>query len=275
MRLALFSKTICSHSADLIDYLMNRGISIDLVVVEKQFRRKFSSKEIQFRRSHEAFFNQFQRGSFWSRLSRNVRTRLPVSWQAILFSQAHRLPVLKKRTIINFCTKRSIPFRSVSKHSSQETRDLLNQMNVDYVVLGSTNWIIKEPLFSNVSFRILNAHPGYLPYHRGLDSNLWAIRKNDPVGITTYILDSGLDTGDILKFFKLNVKDLSGLDEYFQKIGQLKKEAIYQTILGLKNGTVSPVNQFSRYPAHEPMSLEELMETHQLLTLGAFSSGRY
>lgn len=35
---------------------------------------------------------------------------------------------------------------------------------------------------------IVNAHPGYIPYCRGLDAFKWAIVENQPIGVTTHLL---------------------------------------------------------------------------------------
>lgn len=42
---------------------------------------------------------------------------------------------------------------------------------------------------------ILNAHIGQLPRYRGRSVMEWAILNGDPVGITTFFIDEGIDTG--------------------------------------------------------------------------------
>lgn len=38
-------------------------------------------------------------------------------------------------------------------------------------------------------YRIINAHPGYIPVVRGLDSLKWAIVEGLPIGVTTHLLE--------------------------------------------------------------------------------------
>ena len=45
---------------------------------------------------------------------------------------------------------------------------------------------------------VINAHPGYLPYNRGLDALKWAIYDGTPIGVTTYIIGDECDTGELL-----------------------------------------------------------------------------
>ena len=44
-------------------------------------------------------------------------------------------------------------------------------------------------------YRIINAHPGFLPNVRGLDALKWAIFENQPVGVTTHRLSDKVDCG--------------------------------------------------------------------------------
>jgi len=46
----------------------------------------------------------------------------------------------------------------------------------------------------------INVHRGLTQYHRGLDSDLWAIHQGrlDQIGVTIHYVDADLDTGDIL-----------------------------------------------------------------------------
>ena len=44
-------------------------------------------------------------------------------------------------------------------------------------------------------YRIINAHPGFLPNVRGLDALKWAILENQPIGVTTHRLSDEVDSG--------------------------------------------------------------------------------
>jgi phosphoribosylglycinamide formyltransferase-1 len=47
-------------------------------------------------------------------------------------------------------------------------------------------------------YRIINAHPGYLPNVRGLDALKWAIYDGQPIGVTTHQLGEYVDAGLII-----------------------------------------------------------------------------
>ena len=52
---------------------------------------------------------------------------------------------------------------------------------------------------------IINSHGGYIPYARGLDSYKWAIYLGLPVGVTTHIIGTELDAGEIIERKKVEL----------------------------------------------------------------------
>ena len=49
------------------------------------------------------------------------------------------------------------------------------------------------------SFKIINAHPGYLPYTKGLDAFKWAILRGHPIGVTTHYISEKADEGLLIE----------------------------------------------------------------------------
>ncbi len=46
--------------------------------------------------------------------------------------------------------------------------------------------------------RIINAHPGYLPYSKGLDAFKWALYYGRPIGVTTHYVSAEADEGMLI-----------------------------------------------------------------------------
>ena len=46
---------------------------------------------------------------------------------------------------------------------------------------------------------IINSHPGYIPYCRGLDAYKWAVYEGKPIGVTTHLLGEYIDAGEIIE----------------------------------------------------------------------------
>jgi hypothetical protein len=58
------------------------------------------------------------------------------------------------------------------------------------------NYIFKSDILSRAS-RTLNIHPAYLPFARGRDPIVWAIRHGYPAGVTLHEMVPGVDEGPI------------------------------------------------------------------------------
>ena len=57
-------------------------------------------------------------------------------------------------------------------------------------------YIFKSDILSRAR-HTLNIHPAYLPYCRGRDPVVWAIRKGYPAGVTLHAITQGIDEGPI------------------------------------------------------------------------------
>ena len=66
----------------------------------------------------------------------------------------------------------------------------------DWVLIGGAGII---PEFLTRTKKIINSHPAYLPYVRGLDALKWAIYESLPIGVTTHIISEEVDLGLLIK----------------------------------------------------------------------------
>lgn len=82
----------------------------------------------------------------------------------------------------------------------------LRAMNADLAISVFFAHIIKEPVLSLFPKGIVNLHPGYLPFNRGVYANVWAIVEGTPAGATLHYVDAGVDTGDIIARQRVEVR---------------------------------------------------------------------
>ena len=71
-----------------------------------------------------------------------------------------------------------------------------NEIPENSKILVCGSGIISHDLISK--YKIINAHPGYLPNVRGLDALKWAIYDDQPIGVTTHRLGEYVDAGLII-----------------------------------------------------------------------------
>ncbi len=56
-------------------------------------------------------------------------------------------------------------------------------------------------------YRIVNAHPGYIPIVRGLDSLKWAILEGKPIGVSTHLIGEEVDAGYLIERKTVKIKE--------------------------------------------------------------------
>jgi len=85
-------------------------------------------------------------------------------------------------------------------YSNPETLAWLKQCEADVFVVHTPYWVGKKVRELPRKGIVLGGHPGITPDYRGSHSAFWALYKQKPedVGCTVFLIDSGVDTGDIV-----------------------------------------------------------------------------
>jgi folate-dependent phosphoribosylglycinamide formyltransferase PurN len=83
--------------------------------------------------------------------------------------------------------------------NTDEARALLRSLNPKVVVVSGTR-IISEATLACVDAPFINMHAGITPQYRGVHGAYWALaeRRPDLAGTTVHLVDTGIDTGNIL-----------------------------------------------------------------------------
>ena len=95
-------------------------------------------------------------------------------------------------------TARPPDFR-VASVNSPETIELLARLAPRVVVVNGTR-IISSRVLDSISCPVINTHAGITPGYRGVHGGYWALAEGHPedVGTTVHLVDTGIDTGQVL-----------------------------------------------------------------------------
>ncbi len=171
---------------------------------------------------------------FWSR----VRNRFSEGRMAQMPNLAVRsgppLPIENNGahgavSVLEFCKQAGIPASEVDSINSGESVRLLQEHKIDLLVYAGAG-ILKKPLIEATPLGVLNAHMGLLPSYRGMNVAEWAAWNGDPVGCSVHLIDSGIDTGDILVVREVDIARARSVGEVRKLVDQSQIELLGEVV---------------------------------------------
>ena len=97
-------------------------------------------------------------------------------------------------------------------------------------------WMLDLPRFGNI-----NVHGSLLPKYRGAAPIQWAVANGETkTGVTTMLLDAGLDTGNTLLFHRIPIGSDTTSPQLYEQLSQIGANLIIQTLSGVENGAILP-----------------------------------
>ena len=93
---------------------------------------------------------------------------------------------------------------------------------------------------------VINTHSGILPKYRGVDSHRWAILDGGSVGVSVHYVDSGVDTGPVLKTNELPIRSGDTISSIAERNYYTNKwQTLTETLIELDHGNTDPQVQCS------------------------------
>jgi len=135
----------------------------------------------------------------------------------------------------------NIPVLTPSKMKDEALIERLKSENADFFVVVAYGKILPKEILDIPKFGCINIHASLLPEYRGAAPIQWSIIDGKKkTGISTMLMDEGLDTGDILKQYELLIADDETGGTLFDKLAILGGEAIVDTIANFESITPTP-----------------------------------
>ncbi len=145
----------------------------------------------------------------------------------------------------------NIPVFQPKSMKSQEALQILTDLKPDVVVVAAYGQILPQAVLDVPRFGCINIHGSLLPKYRGASPIQQAVLNGDKVtGVTTMLMNAGLDTGDILLSVKTEIGENETSGELFDILAQLGGELILKTLDVVENGTAEPKKQDDSFATH-------------------------
>lgn len=122
--------------------------------------------------------------------------------------------------------------------------EILKQINPDLIVVVAYGKILPKEILDLPKFGCVNGHASLLPKYRGASPIQWCIVCGETeTGITTMLMDEGLDTGDILETERVQIGSEETAEELFERLSVISANLMIDTIEKLEKGEITPKRQ--------------------------------
>jgi methionyl-tRNA formyltransferase len=117
----------------------------------------------------------------------------------------------------------------------------LSLLRPDAIAVVAYGRIIPPSVLKLPPFGCINVHASLLPKYRGAAPIQWAIINGETkTGITTMLMDEGLDTGDILLREETEIRDEDNALTLSKRLSGMGASLLTKTLEGMKEGFVKP-----------------------------------
>jgi methionyl-tRNA formyltransferase len=124
----------------------------------------------------------------------------------------------------------------------------------DFIVVVAFGHIIPKNILAIPKIATINIHASLLPKYRGPAPIQWAIiNEEKKTGVTTMLMDEGLDTGDILLSSKFEIASDDTSDTLHDRLADLGADLLIQTLIAFEAGDINPISQDHSQATYAPM----------------------
>jgi methionyl-tRNA formyltransferase len=126
----------------------------------------------------------------------------------------------------------------------RETLDKLRDTQADAFVVVAYGQILSSEILAMPKLGCINVHGSLLPQYRGAAPIQWSIVNGDRVtGITTMLMDVGMDTGDMLLKAETEIKLLDNAHDLAITLASQGADLLIDTLFKLQQQAITPIPQ--------------------------------
>jgi methionyl-tRNA formyltransferase len=164
----------------------------------------------------------------------NQLTPSPVKAVAL----AHQLPIWQPKRV----------------KKSAQTLTQLREAGADVFVVVAYGQILSQEILDMPKLGCINVHGSILPKYRGAAPIQWCLYHGETeTGITTMLMDAGMDTGAMLLKAYTPIKLLDNAQQLAQTLSELGADLLVETLLKLGHQEIQPIAQDDSLATYAPL----------------------
>jgi methionyl-tRNA formyltransferase len=130
------------------------------------------------------------------------------------------------------------------KAKEETFQEALRGLQPDIMVVVAYGQILPKPVLNIPKYGAINVHASLLPKYRGAAPIAWAILNGEKVtGVTTMVMDEGMDTGDILLQTEVPIGDGDTCETLHDQLASSGAQLLLETLEKTKTGDIHPIPQ--------------------------------
>lgn len=145
-----------------------------------------------------------------------------------------------------YAAEHGIPVFQPATLRGEEFAATLAELDPELIVVAAYGKILPANVIDYPRLGCVNVHGSLLPEYRGAAPMQRAILDGKTeTGVTTMVMDVGLDTGDMLLTEKIEIGENDNFETVHDKLGEAGAKALLRTLDGIRNGSLTRIPQDS------------------------------
>ncbi|MCF2148319.1 methionyl-tRNA formyltransferase [Desmonostoc muscorum LEGE 12446] len=135
-----------------------------------------------------------------------------------------------------------------------ETLNLLKQSDADVFVVVAYGQILSSKILNMPKLGCINVHGSILPKYRGAAPIQWCLYNGEQeTGITTMLMDAGMDTGAMLQIATTPIGLLDNAQDVAERLATIGGDLLVETLLKLETKEIQPIPQDNLEATYAPL----------------------
>ncbi len=130
----------------------------------------------------------------------------------------------------------------------------LDRLNPEMIVVVAYGKILPEYILNFPKYGCINMHASLLPKYRGAGPIQWSVINGEgKTGITSMLMEKGLDTGDMLLKCETEIGEYETAGELHDRLMLMGAELLIETVIKAEKGELNPEKQCDENSCYAPM----------------------
>lgn len=134
-----------------------------------------------------------------------------------------------------------------------ENVEIIKSHNPDIIVVVAYGQILSKEILELPKYGCINVHASLLPKLRGAAPLNWAIINGEKKsGVTTMLMDVGLDTGDMLLKSEVEIDEHMTVENLHDLLKEEGGDLLIKTLKQIENNNLTPIKQDDSMSSYAP-----------------------